>query len=330
MKTQIIADYDAKYETYYKMLTFIETMEGKKPTLPVFLNRGIYAPSDILEYLEGLMNLQYTDPRMTWDSYDTRTDTFTIALSGGYASQGAVEALYEKVRDTASVHFYGISEQDKFPYMYDAVNVSATSSILSVSVLSMVGMIHRDPTPFGPTDYWDVFGGKCSPETGGGNKQASDVINDALIDYFEPYVCTFYTNETEVFDLHSHGWHHLNEDDPTPGDFIVDYTTWSFFCADEIDPEDQCLPEGIQLCSEFDANDIKCLAPDEMNYYFSSIVDIYNSYTTATDLHLINSLIYVEFGLCNFLSQFWAEHAFFGTPNECLGEYPIALAPCCP
>ncbi|MBK9982485.1 MAG: hypothetical protein IPP15_08680 [Saprospiraceae bacterium] len=330
MKTQNVADNDAKYETYYKMLTFIETMEGKQPTHPVFLPRGLYAPSNILEYVEGTMNLQYTDPRLTWDSYDNRTDTFTIALSSGYATLGDVQALVEKVRDTASVHFYSITEQDKFPVLYDAVNVSATSSIMYVSVLSMVGKVHRDPTPFGSTDYWDVFGGKCSPQSGGGTRKASDLINSALVEYFEPYGCTFFTNETEVYDLHSYGWGQLNPHDPTPGDFNIDFRTWAFYCADEIDPEDECLPEGIQLCSGFDEEDIKCLDPDEMNYYFGSIVDIYNSYTAETDLHHINSLNYLEFGLCDFLSEFWAAHVFFGTPNACESEiYPIPLPPCC-
>ena len=334
-----IADPASEYAMYYKILTFLEQKEGKPITQPVLTPRTTYSPLDILDYVEGGMNLQYTDSRLSWASYDVRTDTFTVALSSGYASQQAMEDLFDEIEDTASVHFYGISEPDKFPFLYDATNISNSLTLMTLSVTSRVGKVHRDPTPFGSTDYWDVEGGKCGPYSGG-TLEASEVIANALNDYYDPYGCTFYTNvETAYYsDLYSYGWGQANSSDPTPGDFIVDFRTYLFYCWDYHtwgDPETWGCEEAIGFpdCEDFDVADIRCLEPWEMNYYFESIRSIYADYRNAQPnpyLTHIYSEIHLGSDLCLAVQEGWDPEVSFGQPNSCdSSNYPTYLPPCC-
>ena len=298
-------------------------MEGKEPIYPVLIPRTGYSISEVIEYVEGGMNLEYTDPSLTWDEYEHTVDTFTIALTSGYASQVNLEALYEKVRDTASVFFYSISESDRFPYLFDVVNLFSTSSTLQISVLCQVGKIHRDPTPFGSTDYWSIFpdGGKCGPYSGSSGN-ASSKLNSALIDYFSPYGCVFYTDMTYVglSTLQDYGWWDLNGDDPTPEDNVIDYRTFNTSCED-----------GSPECDEFFENGIYCLDPDEMNYYFQSIVSIYNDYMNEMELDHRTSGLYFDTGTGAFNHYFWSADNWFGVRHDCIvgGDFPHVLPFCC-
>jgi hypothetical protein len=322
---------DPEYGMYYKILSFLEEKDGKPLTHPTLTTRTTYSPGDILDYVEGGRNLQYASNRPTWTTYDVRIDTFTIPLSSGYASQQNLEDLYDKIVDTASVHFYGINETDKFPYLFDAISIAYSTSLMTLSVTSSVGKGYRDLTPFGSTDYWDVSGGKCGPYSGG-TDNAQDVMNDALNNYYLPYGCVFYTNVTYVSsELEELGWSSLNTSDPIPDDFSIDYRTFIVFCDDEeLDPEDPCYSDTRPACSELDFAEIDCLTPSELNYYFGSIRSIYYTYHSNTGLNHISSNIYMEYGLCSYLLHFWAPSSLFGTQNSCLSEeYPTYLPPCC-
>ena len=330
---------DGQYTMYYRILNFIETKDGMPSTSPIISNRTTYSTADILDYIEGAMNLQYTDSRLSWASYDVRTDTFTIPLTAGYASQQDLEDLFIEIEDTASVHFYGISEPDKFPLLYDATNLSSNLSLMTLSVTARVGKVHRDPTPFGSTDYWNVYGGKCGPYSGG-TSQASEVIADALNDYYAPYGCTFFTSVTTAYyqDLKNYGWDDTNTGDTNPGDFILDYRTYMFHCWDYQswgDPEEWGCEAAIGFpdCSEFDGEDIQCLEPDEMNYYFESIREIYADFRSAQAnpyLTHINSVIILDPILCLQTQEGWNPIVSFGQPNACnSSNYPTYLPPCC-
>lgn len=319
------------YSMYYKILTFLETKEGKPLTHPVLTPRTTYSPGDILDYVEGGMNLQYTDPRPTWASYDVVTDTFTIPLSSGYASQQDLEDLFDEVVDSASAHFYGIAETDKFPFLYDAVSLGYSTSLMTLKVTSSVGKVNKDLTPFTSTDYWNVGGGKCGPYSGGSD-DAQDRMNDALNAFYAPYGCVFYTNVTYISgELEEYGWYDMNQNDPTPGDFSIDYRTFRFFCTDEeMDPEDPCYDPSIPDCDELDIDEILCLDPDELNYYFGSISSMYNSYYFDSGLYPISSDLFLEFGLCSHTFYFWYPEAFFGTQNSCVSSnFPTYLPQCC-
>ncbi len=327
--TQIVVGHDAKYDMYYKILSFIETMEGKVPSHPAILPRTTYSPADILEYIEGALNLQYTDPSLTWEDYEDRTDTFTIALTDGYASQAAVEALYEKVLDTASVHFYSISEPDRFPYLYDAANLAASSTTLMyVSVLSKVGKVHRNPTPFGENDYWSVIPheGLCDPADDPSPYNASSIMSDVLNDHFKPYGCVFYTNETQVYSQNDQldppliGWRADNPNE-VAGDWVMDFRTFYTACE-----------HGTSQCSDFVDNGVYCLAPNEMNYYFTSILGIYNNYTSVTGLvpMLTEINLYETTQLGDDIKS-WECNDVFATRNDCYegNDFPFALPICC-
>ncbi len=269
------------------------------------------------------MNLEYTDPRLTWAGYENTTDTFEIALTSGHADRVALEALYDEVIDSASAFFYRISESDKFPYLYDVVNLNATSSLLTITVEGIVGKVHRDPAPFGEDDYWSVFFGEghCAPMSGE-TDNASDRLNSALNDYFTPYQCIFWTETHNVptADLEDFGWGQLNGADPNPGDFIVDYRTFYSICE-----------HGSDDCEEFVENGVYCLNPDEMNYYFQSIIDIYNDYIDDSGTQLRMSL----FGLTMLTGSddvnYWAGINKFGTRYDCIegNDFPYALPFCC-
>lgn len=329
-----------KYDAYYKILTFLEMKEGKTPTHPILIPRTTYSPDDVVYYIEGGMNLAYTDAGLSWQSYESRIDTFTLTLSAGYASQQNLDNLFDEIRDSASVHFYSISDPDKFPIIYDATKIATTSSLLTIRFMSRIGKGHRDPTPFGSTDYWSVYGGKCSPYSGG-TLDASQVIANALNDYYAPYGCTFYTDVVTAgyVELLSYGWGQVNTNDNNPGDFIQDYKTWKFFCWDYGsygDPEEySCNAVGFPDCAELTSPSIHCLDPDNMNFYFQSIRNIYDSYlANQSNPYLVHKLSEIDFAnlLCLEVSQFWLPTVSFGVPNECAdpGDYPTYLPPCCP
>ena len=330
-KTPVASDHDPKYNMYYKILSFIETMEGKTPSHPALLPRSGYSPNDVLDYIEGAMNLQYADPGLSWESYDERTDTFSIVLSSGYASYATVESLFENARDSASVHFYSISEPDRFPILFDAVNVHSSSSIMYVSVLSKVGKVHRDPTPFGEEDYWIVFTGDglCDPaDDNFTTDDAGKIMSNALNDYFQPYACVFYTRQTQVSSqdenleppLTDIGWGQDNPNEAA-GDWIIDFRTFYSACE-----------TGTSECSDFVDNGIYCLDPDEMNYYFGSILEIYNDFTAETELqHQLTDINLYErtVGPSNLKS--WECNNFFAALNYCDegNDFPLMLPFCC-
>ena len=335
---------DGQYAMYYRILNFIETKNGIPITRPIISNRTTYSTTDILDYIEGAMNLQYTDSRLSWASYDVRTDTFTIPLAAGYASQQDLEDLFSEIEDTASVHFYGISEPDKFPKLYDATNLSSNLSLMTLSVTARVGKVHRDPTPFGPTDYWHaIHDGKC--DNSSNSKTASSKIADALNDYYAPVGCVFFTQITTYNpdDLKNYGWGDINPNDSVSGDFINDFLTFRFYCYDPNELFDtDCDPTNDMPCGTWDEgylgvtfNDIECLDPDEMNYYFSSIVSIYNNFLNAhygkmhcgSDFYNSDDLGISCFG---FYDYFWWGSIQFGTPNSCIeSSFPTYLPICC-
>ncbi|MBK8829625.1 MAG: hypothetical protein IPN60_01980 [Saprospiraceae bacterium] len=339
IKADITTESDGQYDMYYRILSFIETMEGKPLSQPQLQPRTVYSPSDVILYVEGAMNLQYADTRPSWTSFENQTDTFTIAISSGYASQSAVDALFDEVRDSASNHFYSITEPDKFPALYDGAIIAFSSTQVTLTFLSKVGTISRDPTPFGSTDYWDVQGGKCSPYSGG-TLEASEVIANALNDYYAPYGCTFYSNvETAYYsDLYTYGWGNLNSSDPTPSDFIIDYRTYEFYCWDYQswgDPDIYGCYEAIGFpdCGDFDMSDIRCLEPWEMNYYFESITEIYEDYLAGQPnpylTHAV-STITLNGPLCLQVQEGWDPIIHFGQRNSCLASiFPTTLPPCC-
>lgn len=334
-----VTDPDPEYAMYYKILSFIEQKDGKPLSHPVLTQRTTYSTNDILDYVEGGMNLQYTDSRLSWTSYDVRTDTFTIPLTAGYASQQDLEDLFDEIEDTASVHFYGITEPDKFPFLFDATNLTSDIGLMTLSVTSRVGKVHRDPTPFGSTDYWTVWGGKCGPYSGG-TLQASEVIANALNDYYAPYGCTFFTNVVTAYysDLYNFGWSDPNPGDTTSGDFIRDYRTYMFHCWDyELygDPGEWGCEDAIGFpdCGDFAIGGIRCIEPSEMNYYFESIRGIYSDFIEAQEnpyLAHIHSEITLETLLCLAVQEGWDPSVSFGQPNSCnTSNYPTYLPPCC-
>lgn len=317
------ASVDPKYEKYYRLLAFWERAEGKVPTYPVLLPRSGYTVTDIRDYIEGTLNLVYTDPGLTWAHYETKIDTFTISLTSGRADETSVFSKYDEIVDSVSVFFYSISEEDKFPYLFDVVNISSNSSVLQFSVYSMMGKEHKDITPFGSNDYWSVFDGEghCAPMSGE-TDNASDRLNEVLTDYYTPYGCVVWTNLTSVSvqNMYDYGWDDKNLSDPHEDDFIIDYRTFYAYC----DPQ-------TNDCDELVDNGVYCLDPDEMNYYFSSIVEIYNIYSDVIDLHVRRS----NFGIWNYYGatseyHYWLGNVFFGTITDCAenGEFPHFLPPC--
>ncbi len=325
MKTQTMPGVDAKYATYFKLKSFYEMTEGKQPQYPALVPRSGYSADQAIGFVEGAMNLVYTDPGLTWKDYEHRIDTFELVLNSGVATEQAVEDLFNEVRDTASVFFYSISETDKFPYLYDVINITESSSLLTLSVHSIIGKVHRDPAPFGSTDYWSVFvgGGHCYPMSGGtGN--ASDRLNEVLNDWYAPYGCYVFTKMTEVlvdeFDLDDYNWFAENSNDPNPGDFILDYRTFYVECN-----------EGNGDCATLANNGVFCLDPDEMNYYFQSIRSIYDDYSIHTGLSHKMSNIGLTTVNGNPKTYYWGCNNYFAVKEDCFeeGEYPYVLPFCC-
>jgi hypothetical protein len=321
IKTPSDANFEAKYETYYRIVTFIEQMQGKELSYPVLTPRSDFSPTETRDYIEGAMNLQYTDPELTWEDYDEATDTFTVLLTSGVATEVTVSALFEEVTDSASVHFYRIAEQDKFPYLYDATIISSGTSSMQLAVTSIVGLIHRDPTPFGELDYWSVFKeGLCDPNDQS-TLSASDLQNDALNDWFTPYGCGVWTSIENIGtdELKPYGWEADNPTE-TAGDWIMDFRTFVVECN-----------ASTNECSILQDSGAFCLAPVEMNYYFQSIVDIYDDFGYAEDLSLRMS----TFGLLSqtngdYIRHFWSGSNRWGIRSDCIeGPYPYALPQCC-
>jgi hypothetical protein len=102
------------------------------------------------------------------------------------------------------------------------------------------------------------------------------------------------------------------------------------FRVNSYDPEDPCYTEDLPECTELDFEQIECLDPTELNYYFGSIVNMYNTYYFDTNLYHIESEIFIDYGLCENFLAFWSPWSFFGTQNSCLNpELPTYLPQCC-
>ncbi len=333
MKTQNVEDHAAKYDTYYKLKSFIETGEGKQPSQPAVLSRGNYSASDVRYLVEGALNLEYADAGITWESTTRTKDTFTIAMSGGYASQATVDALYLKAVDSASVFFYRIIEEDKFPLLFDAEIISSSVSSLQMVITTVIGKVHRTLHPFVGFDDWTVLQkkGHCTTEDDDDAEyDAGSIMTMAINNYYNQYGCVFYTNTLEFSTLNPDqdppltGWGAINTEDITPGDFILDYRTFKFFCD-----------HNSEDCDDFFIEfGISCLPPEAMNYYFQSIINIFTSYQIATELSPatmteINLSIRTEFGID---IKSWECRGFFGTINYCDSgsDFPFSLPPCCP
>ena len=333
LKPQVIDDINPKYETYYKLRTFYEKVEKLPQTKPGLLPRSPYSVQDVVDYVEGTLNLVYADPSLTWASIERSVDTFSIPLASGYADEEDVEELFENARNTASTFFYGITETDKFPFLFDVVVlVSSTSSQLDISVYTRIGKVHRDLSPFDEYDYWDIFPSKntCDPDDDDDPPyaNASKVMSDALNLYFRPYGCYFYTDETVANSqsteldppLSEYGW---GGDNPmeVSGDWIMDFKTFRTEC-------NKTTSECLALIN----NGAYCLAPDEMNYYFASIVAIYQAYANAIGLDFMSSDISLYEPPDNtYDRKSWECNDMYGTVNYCDegSEFPFFLPQCC-
>lgn len=326
IKPQGIAEVDAKYVTYYKLRSFMERFEGKEPTHPALLPRTGYNVSQIIEYVEGTLNLVYADPSLTWETTVRSTDTFSLALQSGYASEQDVEDLFAEARDSASAFFYSITEEDKFPYLFDAVVLFSSSGQVDISVMTMVGKVHKDLTPFGEYDYWDIFQdmATCDPYDEGPN--ASDVMTDAINDYYQDYACHFFTNESEISSPDPSpypsitGWGADNPNE-SAGDWIMDFRTFKTICN-----------SATNECLDFVNNGVYCLAPDEMNFYFGQIISIFDDYSEEIELALITADIELqEKQVGNYFHKQWECNNFWGTINYCDegNDYPHQIPFCC-
>ena len=194
--TQSITEHDAKYNTYYKLKSFIETVEGKQPSQPAVLSRTYYSGFEVRDLVEGSLNLEYADAGITWESTTRTKDTFTIALTGGYASQATADALYLKAVDSASVFFYSITEEDKFPLLYDAEILSSSVSSIQMVITTLIGKVHRTPHPFGGFDDWTVLHkkGHCTTEDDDDAEYDAGIIMTlAINDYYKSIrMCILY------------------------------------------------------------------------------------------------------------------------------------------
>ena len=304
----------------------MERFEGKEPTHPALLPRTGYSVSQIVEYVEGTLNLVYADPSLTWASTERSTDTFSLALTGGYADEEDVEDLFEEVRDSASAFYYTISEEDKFPYLFDVVVLFSSNGVVDLSVMTMVGKVHQDLTPFGEFDYWDIFQdmATCDPLDEGPN--ASDVMTDAINGFNQPYACHFYTNQTEISSITPSpyptlaGWGADNPNEDA-GDWIMDFRTFKTICNSE-----------TSECLDFVDNGVYCLSPEEMNYYFGSIISIYDDYSDAIELDLmLTDIELLEQTIGVYLHKKWESNNFWGTLNYCDegNDYPHVIPFCC-
>ena len=323
---QALADVDARYATYHKLRSFMERTEGKQPTRPSLLPRSGFDVVDVVDYIEGTLNLVYADAALSWEDYERTTDTFSLTMVGGYADEEDVIDIFEQARDSASLFFHNISEPDKFPKLFDVVILLSTTSQVDISVMAMIGVVRKDLTPFGELDFWEIFqdAGTCDENDSGPN--ASDVMTDAINAYYLPYGCHFYTGQEEISSLDPspfpsiEGWGEDNPNDVT-GDGILDFRTFKTICD-----------HTTSQCLEFADTGAFCLAPDEMNFYFGSILSIYADYSEEIELdHMMADIELLELNIENNQVKTWECNDFWGNLEYCdVGnEYPYLLPFCC-
>ncbi len=238
---------------------------------------GGYSDDDVIYIVEEAMNRNYADPQKSSGKTFTATQLFEVEKQGGSVSQSALDDFYAQAVLFASNHFYCIcpDPDNQDPVLYDVALDSTNTNYLRLSVTSIVAIRAAQGLPltkrFQPGEQHPATGiNACDQE----NDIAAYVLEQEYTNYNKKAVGGYYTDIEKVWFTSLDGWHDTNQNDPNPGDMILEYRTWGLDCY---------KPEGkhptIPSCPDLGASYIEeyCLQEDELNYYLDQISDIYDT-----------------------------------------------------
>ena len=237
---------------------------------------GGYSDDDVIYIVEEAMNRNYADPQKSSGKTFTATQLFEVEKQGGSVSQSALDDFYAQAVLFASNHFYCIcpDPDNQDPVLYDVALDSTNTNYLRLSVTSIVAIRAAQGLPitkrFQPEEEHPATDFDACDQ---GNFIAAYVLEQEYTNYNKKSVGGYYTDIEKVWQTSLNGWRDVNQNDPNPGDMILENRTWGIDCYNGAG-----MPPHIPHCPDLSAAYVEeyCLQEDELNYYLDQISEIYD------------------------------------------------------
>lgn len=278
-----------------------------------------YTGQEAVLGVETVLNYEYGDFSKQFDETYSLKDTFTVAKEGGIITDRVVSDIYAEALQLMKCHYANILLANKVELLADLNLVSENSSHLQVGLNNVVGTASQvlpiGPKTFQPGDDWKADEGKCSNPSypSSGAEEVAKYANWNLVGMFQQQAGVWYSDISTIGYMDDDYWHFENENDPNPGDNIIDYHLWKAYGS---------------------SYEIMCLEHNEMNYYLRNAefeakryepilhktflnIDMWYDFSPNTEDLLINAL-----GL-----QIWGGIGTYGKKNIDY-RYLKELGPC--
>jgi len=210
-------------------------------------------------YLEGLLNLENANNNHQFDGLEFYHDTLIVNTAGNSLSAAELNGAYEHFTEEINLI---AQAQNISNFEFDAIDISLTKNELQTNEIQIAMAIAGGPNtttiinnyvPFGVTDFWSWgFGyGKCGDY--GGQGGASDAAQQLNYKFNHPIALGRPGYYTDIVAVYAIGDEYLDASNPGP------YCDYKIFFYD-------ATYTGIW----------PCLAPNELNYYLSTLPYIIN------------------------------------------------------
>jgi hypothetical protein len=243
-----------------------------------------YTGQEAVLGVETVLNYEYGDFSQQFDETYALKDTFTVSKANGVITDQVVGNIYAQALQLMKCHYAGIVEANKVELLADLNLVSENSSQMQISLINIVGtasqVLSNGTKSFKPEDDWNALAGKCdSYNHSNAPKQIAKYANWNLVGLFQQQAGVWYSDIQEVYYPEDDYWFGLNQNDPNPGDEIIDFHLWSAYG---------------------NSYEIMCIEHNEMNYYLANAqyeakryepilhksflhIEMYGEFTTGTN-----------------------------------------------
>ncbi len=219
--------------------------------------------------IEALMNARYADADKPFKNSFVKTEVIKIPMTDGMVDYNALPAAVEETRQKIANHYTSING-DKHIIAIDLAVSPIESLNLTLEVTSVIGEGEPESDPFGAGDDW-IWGaelGRCNPRVSNGKDAAIRIQEELNKRFPNPNVLSggrgFFIDEVNVPFAASDDVSNRNPNDNPVRDNIRDFLL--YWTDSEI--------------ANFDP--LKCLNPDDMNWYYGNTYSFISTQLTLT------------------------------------------------